>query len=154
MRFLIVIIVLVCVIALAATIGTIIIGTRNFEGTVVGKPYETGLAWDETRKAKEMLGWTVDVEGGPFKTGKDEVIVKVLDKEGSALLDAVVTLTVSRPSTNAYNRSYQTIVLGAGRYSASIDLALVGNWDIIIDVSRKNDHDSFKKTIFAGQDVK
>jgi nitrogen fixation protein FixH len=154
MRFLTVIIVLVSLIALAATIGTIIIGIRNFEGTVVDKPYETGLAWDKTRKAKEMLGWTVDVQGGPFKTGKNEVIVKVLDKEGSSLSDAVVTMTASRPSTNAYNRSYQTMVQGAGRYSASIDLPLVGSWDIIIDVRRKNEHDSFKKTVFAGQDVK
>lgn len=154
MRLLIVIIVLVCFIALAATIVTIIVGTRSFEGTVVDKPYETGLAWDETHKAKEKLGWTVAVQGGPFKTGKDDLIVKVLDKDGSSLSDADVTVTISRPSTNAYNRTYQAIVLTGGRYSARIDLPLVGNWDFIIDINRKNDHSSFKKTIFAGHDVK
>jgi nitrogen fixation protein FixH len=149
-----ILIILICVIALAATIGAIIVGRRSFEGLVVEKPYETGLAWDETRQKQTNLGWTVSVQGAPFKLGKNELIVKVIDKSRSLLTDAAVSVTVSRSSTRAYDKTYRTTQQSDSRYHASIDLQLYGNWDLIIDVSRDNDHSIFKETIFAEQAVK
>jgi nitrogen fixation protein FixH len=149
-----ILIILISICALAATIGAIIVGRQSFEGLVVEKPYETGLAWDETRQKQANLGWTVSVQGAPFKTGKNELIVKLLDKNGSLLTDAAVSVTVSRPSTRAYDKTYQTVQQADGRYHASIDLLLYGNWGVIIDASRNNDRSSFKEAIFAEQGAK
>jgi nitrogen fixation protein FixH len=149
-----ILIILICVIALAATIGAIIVGRQSFEGLVVEKPYEKGLAWDETRQKQTNLGWTVSVQGAPFKSGKNELIVKVIDKSRSLLTDAGVSVTVSRSSTRAYDKTYRTTQLSDGRYHASINLLFYGNWDLIIDVSRDNDHSIFKEAIFAEQGVK
>jgi len=144
-----ILIILVCVIALTATIAAIIVGSRSFEGLVVDKPYETGMAWDETRQKQANLGWTVSVQGAPFKTGMNDLIVKILSKDGSPLADAAISVTVSRPSTRAYDKTYQTVHLADGRYRASIDLLLYGNWDVTVHASRNNDRSSFKETIFV-----
>ena len=152
MRFFIVIIVLICILALAATIGAIVVGSRSFEGIVVDKPYETGLAWDEERRNQESLGWSVDLQKATFKTGKNDLIIMVRDKNGSLLSDAVVSVAVSRPSTRAFDRIYLTVVQPNGRYRTEIDLPFYGNWDLIVDVSRKKERTSFNKMISAKQD--
>jgi nitrogen fixation protein FixH len=146
-----ILIIVICIIALAATIGAIIVGRQSFEGLVVEKPYETGIAWDETRQNQTNLGWMVSVEGAPFKTGKNELIVNIIDKNRSLLTDATVSVTVSRSSTRAYDKTYRTTQQSDGRHHADINLLFYGNWDLIIDVSRNNDHSIFKKAIFAEQ---
>jgi len=154
MRLLTIIIVLVCVLALAATIGTIVIGSRSFEGTVVDNPYETGLAWDEARRNRESLGWSVALQGATYKTGTNDLIVMVRDKNGSPLSEAVVSFAVTRPSTRAFDRTYRAVARPDGRYRAAIDLPLYGNWDVLINVSRKNDRTSFNKIVSVNQDDK
>lgn len=151
MRILIIVIIIT---ALAATIGAIVVGRQSFEGLVVEKPYETGLTWDETRQKQASLGWTVSVQGAPFKTGKNELIVNILDKNGSQISDAVITVTVSRPSTRAYDKTYRTVRQADDRYHAFIGLQLYGNWDLIIDVSHNNDHSIFREAIFAERGIR
>jgi nitrogen fixation protein FixH len=154
MRLLTVLIVVVSVLALTATIATIVVGTRSFEGTVVDKPYEAGIAWDEVRKNRERLGWSVALQETTYKTGKNDLIVMLRDKNGSLLSDAVVAVALSRPSTRAFDKTYPANKLHDGRYVAAIDLPLYGNWDVTIDVSRKNERTSFDKIISAKQDDK
>ena len=152
MRFFVIIIVLICILALAATIGAIVVGSRSFEGIVVDKPYEAALSWDKERRNQERLGWSVVLQKATYKTGKNDLIVLVLDKNGAPLSDAVVSVAVSRPSTRAFDSTYRTVVQPNGRYLAAIDLPLYGNWDVIIDVSRKNERTSFSNIISANQD--
>ncbi len=154
MRFFIVVIAVISVIALAATIGAIVIGSESFEGIVVDKPYEAGLAWDATHQNHANLGWTIAVAGAPFKIGKDDVIVTVLDKKHALIRDAVVAVTISRPSTRAYDRTFQTSPLSDGRYHATVALPLLGNWDLNIEVNDKSDRTSFHETIYAESEVK
>src|SRR5512146_1356947 len=149
MRFYIAILVTVCILALAATIGTITVGTRSFEGIVVDKPYETGLAWDEAERQKAKLGWKVDVEGTRFRTGENELIIDAVDRSGKPLADAVVTATVSRPSTRDLDKTYAAVRQKSGRYRALIVFPLYGAWDITIDVSRGNDRGVYRKTVYA-----
>jgi nitrogen fixation protein FixH len=152
MRLFTVIIVLSCVLALAATIGAIVVGSRSFEGTVVDKSYETGLQWDEARRNRESLGWSAVVQEATYKTGKNDLIVILRDKNGAPLSDAVASVAVSRPSTRAFDRTYHTVLQPNGRYRAEIDLPLYGNWEVTIDVSRKNDHTTFNKIISVNRD--
>jgi nitrogen fixation protein FixH len=149
-----ILIILICIIALAATIGAIIVGSQSFEGLVVERPYEAALAWDKTRQKQTSLGWTVSVHGSRFKTGKNDLIVRILDKNESLITDAVVNLTVSRLSTRVYDKTYRATQQMDGRYSASIDLPLYGNWNLIIDANHNNDHASFKQTIYVEKSTK
>jgi nitrogen fixation protein FixH len=152
MRFFIIVIALSCVLALAATIGAIVVGSRSFEGLVVDNPYETGLAWDSERRNQEVLGWSVALQEAAYKAGKNDLIVMVRDKNGMLLSDAVVSIVVSRPSTRAMDRTYPTVVQSNGRYHTEIDLPFYGNWDVVIDVKRKKDRTSFHKIISANRD--
>ena len=154
MRLLTILIVSVCVLVLAATIGTIVVGSGSFEGIVVDKPYETGLQWDEARQNRENLGWSIVLKQATYKTGKNDLILMLRDKSGSLLSDAIVAVAVSRPSTRAFDKTYQANAQPDGQYHAAIDLPLYGNWDVTIDVSRKNDRTSFDKTIYVKQDNK
>jgi len=142
-------IILICILALAATIGTIIVGTRSFEGIVVEKPYEAGLAWDETRQRKAKLGWTVTVQGAPLRIGGNELLISAYDRNRSPIADADVTITLSRPATRAYDKQYQTVRQADGRYRAAVDLPLYGNWDVLVDIVRDKYRYGFKNTIFV-----
>ncbi len=142
-------IILICILALAATIGTIIVGTRSFEGIVIEKPYEAGLAWDETRQRKAKLGWTVTVQVSPLRTGGNELLIGAYDRNRAPVADAVVSVTVSRPSTKAYDKSYQTVRQADGRYRAAVDFPLYGNWDVLVEVVRDKEHTSFKNAFFV-----
>jgi nitrogen fixation protein FixH len=148
-----ILIIVISITALAATLGAIVVGRQSFEGLVVEKPYETGLKWDESRQKQTNLGWTVSVQGAPFKTGKNELVVNIIDNSGSLITDAIITVTVSRPSTGAYDKTYRTVRQADGRYHAFIGLQLYGNWDVIIDVSRDNDRAIFKEAIFAERGI-
>src|SRR5919108_6547317 len=127
MRFFIIILVIISILALSATIGALIVGMRSFEGLVVEKPYETGLAWDELQKQKkENLGKTsaaaaenrtaCDIQAGPCRRQTaDGIIVDfevqprpvtsmsglnfvvTLTKNGMPLKDASVLLDLSMP---------------------------------------------------------
>jgi nitrogen fixation protein FixH len=148
-----ILIIVISIAALAATVGAIVVGRQSFEGLVVEKPYETGLKWDESRQKQISLGWTVSVQGAPFKTGKNELVVNIIDNSGSLITDAIITVTVSRPSTGAYDKTYRTVRQADGRYHAFIGLQLYGNWDVIIDVSHNNDRAIFKEVIFAERGI-
>lgn len=146
-----IVIIIVSALALSITTLTIVIGSRSFDGTVVDKPYETGLAWDEVQQQKTKLGWAATVEGGSFKTGRNDLKIGFLDKDRKPLRNAVVNVTVSRPSTRKYDRIYQTVPLPDGHYRAMVDFPLKGNWDLMIDVNCGNESTRFKKSIFAEQ---
>lgn len=151
MRLFIVILVTVCTLALAATIGTIIVGTRSFEGIVVDKPYEAGLAWDEQERKKTMLGWTVSVEDARFRTGENELVIGAIDKSGQPLANVAVTVTVSRPSTQDFDKTYAAVRQEDGRYRALVAFPLYGSWDITIDVMRNGDHSVYRDAVYAEQ---
>src|SRR5512147_282968 len=109
MRSYIIVIVIISILVLAATVGTIVVGSGSFEGIVTDKPYEAGLAWDEVRKNRERLGWTVSLRYARFAPGVNDLTVLAVDKSGGPLADAMVSVTVTRPSTRAYDRTYETI---------------------------------------------
>ncbi len=142
---------LVCIIGLAATIGTIVVGMDSFEGIVVEKPYEAGLAWDRTMQNKAKLGWTVILQNPQFKTGQNELSLLIIDKNRAPLTDAVVHVTVSRPSTRQYDKTYSMARHSDNSYHASIDLPLKGSWDILSDIDHRGDHASLKNAAYAEQ---
>ena len=134
-RFIIVVVLAV----FAATIGTIYVGSRTFDGVVVDRPYESGLAWDETQKRQARLGWHIVVEPAALKPGMNDILVRLTDRNGTPLDDADVDVTLSRPSTKDHDRTARAKPLGGGRYRVSLDAPLVGLWDVKTTVSRGTD---------------
>ncbi len=142
-------IVIVSIIGLSAVAGSIFVGVKSFDGIVTEHPYEKGLAWDETRNKEKALGWSVDIGNGKFATGYNDVVLSVFDKHGKSHPGASVSITISRPSTPAYDMNYAVERIQDGSYRAAVDFPLHGNWDIDVDVSSGADKLLFKKRIFV-----
>ncbi len=139
----------ITVIALSAVITAIVVGSRSFEGIVTEKPYEKGLSWDRTQAVKKSLGWDVGVRENGFTVGKNALTLAILDKRGRPLEGASVSVTVSRPSTTAYDRTYKSERLGDGSHRVIVDLPLYGYWDLKIRVVKEHDDVTYTKNIFA-----
>jgi nitrogen fixation protein FixH len=142
-------VVIVGIIVVAMTVATIVVGAWSFDGTVVDKPYEAGLAFDAERQNHLALGWSVALSREEFSVGPNQLVVQALDRDHRPLAGASVTVTVSRPSTNSYDKSYQALPQQAGDYLAMASLPLPGTWDIGIDVSVGDKRTSFAETIYA-----
>ncbi|MBI5675976.1 MAG: FixH family protein [Nitrospirae bacterium] len=143
---------IVVIVGLAAVIGAVVVGVRSFDGTVIAKPYEEGLAWDEARKDRAELGWSIKLNAGIFKVGENDLQFTLLDKQGSPLdLPAEVSLNFSRPSTDAYDRKVDVQKLGAGLYRALVNFPLYGQWDIKIYLIKNAKKIEFKERVFVGK---
>jgi nitrogen fixation protein FixH len=140
---------LVTLIALSAVIAAIVIGSRSFEGIVTEKPYEKGLSWDRTKDEKKSLGWDVEIPEKRFTVGKNTLIFSILDKKGRPLEGASISVTVSRPSTTAYDRTFKGERLDNGSYRAVVDFPLYGYWDLKIQVVKDQVNVIYTKNIFA-----
>jgi len=136
-------------VVLALTAVTIIVGTRTFEGTVVDKPYEAGLAWDAERRNRAELGWSASLAREVYAVGEDEILVEAFDRDHRPLTGAAVTIGVSRPSTNAYDKSYPAVARKEGGYLAKASLPLQGAWDIAIGIAVGGKSTSFTETVRA-----
>jgi nitrogen fixation protein FixH len=144
-------IILITFIAVGVTIATIVVGNRSFEGIVVERPYENGLAWDQVHREKVRLGWSVSLLGLPCKTGRNEMEFSVLDRNGLPLSDAVVNVVLSRPATSALDRTYSARRGKDGHYRVSVDFPQFGYWDVRIEVKQKDEECIFMEKIYAGR---
>ncbi len=144
-----VLIIVVCFIAVSATVMTIIIGKKSFEGLVVDKPYETGLAWDVEQAKKTSLNWTMVIQNKSFHTGQNRIDFTLRDKDGSPVRDAVMMIRISRPSTARFDRSFQVSCGRDARCQASVVFPRYGLWDIILDVTKDHQTSILQKRIFA-----
>jgi len=145
-------IIVVIAIGLVSVIAVIVVGTRNFEGIVVEKPYETGLAWDSAEGERESLGWSVDIRTKKFRIGENDVLLRISDKEGKPLSLATVMIMVSRPSTNVYDKTYRAIDRTDGIYEAQVRLPLFGYWDMNVGIVKEGGHVVLLKEIFADKE--
>lgn len=135
---------------IAAVIGAVFVGIKSFDGTVTTRPYEEGLLWDEARKEKAELGWSVKLNNAVFKTGDNDMRFTLIDKQGEPLdLSSAVSLAISRPSTDAYDRKIDIEKLGGGLYRASVNFPLYGRWDIKIYLNNNDRKIEFKERVFV-----
>lgn len=135
--------------ALLAVAGSIIVGIKNFDGTVTDRPYEEGLLWDDIREKKTALGWSVDIKEKRFTTGNNDITISILNRMKKPLKDIKISVMISRPSTTVYDRVVEAVKLKEGLYRANTDVPLFGYWDITIEVSEGRERVPFKKRIFV-----
>lgn len=141
---------IVIIVGLAAVIGAVVIGIKSFDGTVTAKPYEEGLAWDEAHKERAELGWSVKLDNAVLKMGDNDLRFTLLNKQGEPLdLSSAVFLALSRPSTDAYDKTVDVQKLGGGLYRALVNFPLYGQWDIKIYLNKNDKKIELKKRVFV-----
>ncbi len=145
-------IIIVSIIAVGATVVTIVVGEKSFEGLVVEKPYESGIAWDKTTQQMAALGWRVSIDAHSLRLGMNDLRVDVFDKSGARLADANVVVRLTRPETNAYDRIYAANLQSDGVYHAKVTLPALGNWQAVVAVSRDQDRAVYTIPLSASGD--
>jgi nitrogen fixation protein FixH len=126
-------------------------GSKSFEGIVVDKPYERGLSWDREQKERAESGLNVSIKNNTLTVGKNALVIQVTDHEQKPARDVELTLTVSRPSTNAYDRTYRPASSKEGLYNVPVELPLYGRWDLQITIMRNRQTLFFQREIFVSQ---
>ena len=134
--------------ALTAVAGTIVVGINTFDGTVTEHPYEKGLEWDRLEKIKADLGWTCNIQNSTLKTGNNDLILELNNKKGLPLDASAVSVKVSRSSTDAYDKNYNTEKVRKGIFKVNADFPLFGYWDMTIKVTKDTDYLELKRSIY------
>jgi nitrogen fixation protein FixH len=145
------ILIVVVIIGMSAIIGAIVVGEKSFEGIVVQHPYDEGLKRDAIIKAHQRLGWELVLTHQSYTVGHAEIGVRLLQADKKPLAGADVSLVVSRPNTDKYDRSYSAHEIYPGVYRADVDFALYGYWDLEFTIRKGKDELPFTKRIFAEQ---
>ncbi|MFN3479927.1 MAG: FixH family protein [Thermodesulfovibrionales bacterium] len=140
-------VIIVTIIGLSVVIGSIIVGRMVFEGKVVDKPYETGLMYDEMEKAKEKLRF--ELLKNDFHTGENEIIFTLKDNLDGPITYPQLTLTITRPSTGAFDREYQANLIESGKYRAKVNIPFYGYWDIRLSIIWKQKPVILEKRIYV-----
>lgn len=146
MKLFIIVIVILCVLA---AVVPIMVGRQTFDGLAVEKPYEQGLRWDEEQRARAEAGWSLSLRNGPFTQGKNSVVFELRDRDERPFHAEKVLLVLTRPSSAAYDRSYDVEAIGMGEYRSSVDFPLRGQWDMRITVFHGGRTVTLEERIFA-----
>ena len=135
---------------LGAVVGTIWIGSKVKEQTIVADPYEEGLRYDAERQARAALRWDVRLPPPPAEPGDVSLAFAIADAQGSPVDGAAVAVSVGRPDTS---RGVTTVAArpdGRGRYSAEVELPAAGPWLLRFDVRRGDDRVRIEKVVQVG----
>lgn len=142
---------IVSIIGLSAVIGAVVVGIRTFDGTVVDKPYERGLAYDAVHHAKEASGWNTEILSKDLTIGMNDILLSVIDRNGRPVTNVEVTVVISRPSSTSYDKTYTAAATERGLFRITADLPLYGYWDTKVQVTDRSRTVTFEKKLFAKQ---
>jgi len=125
-----------CAAALGAVAATIWVGASVREDTVVAHPYEDGLRQDAERQARAALGLSVWLPGQHDADARP-LLFELKDRAGRPLVDAAVTVQLSRAETSRGELGAPARALGGGRWEADLAFPSPGAWDVRFDVVRE-----------------
>jgi len=134
---------------LGAIAGTVLVGLRVREETVVARPYEDGLRHDAENRARAAWGIEVKLPGGPPETGARPLAFELLGREGRPADAAAVAVEISRPDTSREARSVAARAEGGGRWSADLTFPAPGPWDVRFDVVRGEDRVRLERRVLV-----
>lgn len=101
--------------------------------------YEKALAWDSTaaqKVANERLAWKTNVQVAPAKAGGSELVVRLVNSDGTPLDGAKVQAEVFA-STRARERTTLSLESrGDGTYAAPAAIHRAGLWECRLVVDR------------------
>jgi len=119
-------------------------GISMREVTVVERPYDEGLRYDEIQKKYTELGWKVATPPSLGKNG--QLYVRVSDKNGAPLDDAAVEFAINRVD-RADIIKYRAARVESGKYGSHVDFNSKGCWDLKVNVTVGKDTLSYDSKI-------
>lgn len=81
-------------------------------------------------RAQAERGWQVTTDFTSTEPRKAMIAITARDKRGAVLTDAVVTVTLIRPTSEGHDKTLTLPYVGEGRYAAPVGVDLEGQWDL------------------------
>jgi nitrogen fixation protein FixH len=148
------VIIIFCVIAIITSIAaTVVVGVNVFDGTIEDHPYEKGLEWDKLQKSRTELGWKCRIENNTITTGVNDLVLKLDDIDERPLDATDVSILISRPYSNAYDKRFDAEKIRTGVYKARTDFPYFGYWDIKIAVTKDSEHLTLEKSVYVSDNT-
>lgn len=123
----------------------ITVAIDSFSGLQTTQPYERGLEYNRilaSARAQEALGWQVTLDVTPVGEGglpqRVDIEARFLDPEGRGLDGMAVEALLLRPAARGHDLEVPLVGRGGGRYVASPDLPLRGQWELRIVAAGKD----------------
>ena len=123
------------------------LATSTHTGVVTEHAYQKGLAYNDTvdaAESQEQLGWKGTIE---YEAGK--TTLTLIDSYGHFISDAEVQAHFFRPTQAGYDFSIPLPTEAEGKYGASVELPLKGQWDIRITAKWKQQYYQQHKRILV-----
>lgn len=124
-------------IVLAANGTMISIAVSTFNGLETTNSYEKGLAYNDRLAAaaeQERLGWQATFHNASTNPGEVTLTFDLKDRMGAPITTADVRARLDRPLQEGFDRMIKLEEIGQGRYAATVDLPLEGQWNVRLTV--------------------
>jgi nitrogen fixation protein FixH len=140
---------LAAVTVLAIIAGTVLVGSKVREETVVAHPYEEGLRNDADRASRAARGLAVAVEDEAPVTGAAPFAFRLVDRQGHPVEGAAIEVELSRPDTGRGDVRAAAKESADGRYAAPVAFPAPGPWDVRFDVQSGGDRVRLERRLVA-----
>lgn len=123
----------------------IFLALSTWQGLVVEKPYEKGLAYNRAlarEEAATQLGWNLELGfiARGEAPGMGEVVARLRDPEGRALAGLQLDAVIERPVEPLPAIPVVLAYRGDGRYAGMVELPQPGQWDVTL-TARADGHE-------------
>ncbi len=111
----------------------IYLAVDTFTGLSTERPYQRGIAYNETleaRSAQRALGWRAKVSFDEARDGQGVLTVAMRDRAGAPLEDLRVAGQIRRPTHEGLDQDLTLVRSGIGAYSVELILPRRGQWDL------------------------
>ena len=129
------------VIAVNAVMLWFALGT--FNGLSYKEAYDRGVHYNETlaeAEAQHALGWQVTLDSANLGARQAEIVLELKDRTGAAITSAGVEGALVRPVQEGNDFAVSLTHRGGGRYAATVEAPLAGQWDLDLVVVAGEDH--------------
>jgi nitrogen fixation protein FixH len=123
----------------------------SWPGLETTSAYQRGLAYNRMLAAaseQAELDWQVGFDFRQDGARRGVVRVDLADRFGSFLRHAVVRATFVRPTSEGHDLTADLVREIGGRYQATVDLPLDGQWDIYLAATSRGQTYSLRERVF------
>jgi len=122
-------------VVLAANGTMITVAISSFTGMETTSAYKKGIDYNERLGAaaqQEALGWQASLDARPEGAGDVVITFALRDKADAPIVAADVQARLDRPLQQGLDQIVTFDELGGGRYIATVDLPLRGQWEVAV----------------------
>lgn len=115
---------------------------HTFGGVETSDAYRKGLAYNKriaSSAEQDALGWIEDVT---IDAPRGVLVVSLSDRNRKGIEGLVVSATIGRPATNAFDQTLTLEDRGDGRHEAPVPSLAAGSWSVDVSARRSAVPDS------------